>query len=480
MHNMKDNNTNKKTVSLTKYIITSVIIAILAIGGTVFVYESKGRVQTASTQDDLDNIADLATLIQQGYIKDVDSKKLYEGAMKGMVAAIDDPYSTYFTAEEAKGFEEDINGNFEGIGAVMSMTNDLPTVAEPPIKDSPAEKAKLQTGDTILKVDDKSIEGKSLSDVVKLVRGEKGTDVKLEIKRGTETFPVTITRDVIPVESVTGKIDEKNKDIGYISISSFSSSTSEEFDKVVTQLRKEGAKSFVLDVRGNPGGMLDQVEKISSRFLKDGQTIVKFESKLEDDEEHKASKKLDGGDKITEPTVLLVDENSASASEILAGAFIDSANIDVVGTKTFGKGTVQTVIPMNDGAEIKLTIKKWLTPSGKWINKKGVEPTIKVDKPSYIQHKLIDTTLTYKLGAVNENVKIINEYLKVLGYDVDDSDTYNEKTEQAVKSFQEKNKLEVTGTADEKTVRELEKQIVEYWKNHDVQYEKAIETLKKD
>ncbi|UUV99261.1 S41 family peptidase [Vagococcus luciliae] len=477
---MKDNNTNKKTVSLTKYIITSVIIAILAIGGTVFVYESKGKAQTASTQDNLDNIADLATLIQQGYIKDVDSKKLYEGAMKGMVAAIDDPYSTYFTAEEAKGFEEDINGNFEGIGAVMSMTNDLPTVAEPPIKDSPAEKAKLQTGDTILKVDDKSIEGKSLSDVVKLVRGEKGTDVKLEIKRGTETFPVTITRDVIPVESVTGKIDEKNKDIGYISISSFSSSTSEEFDKVVTQLRKEGAKSFVLDVRGNPGGMLDQVEKISSRFLKDGQTIVKFESKLEDDEEHKASKKLDGGDKITEPTVLLVDENSASASEILAGAFIDSANIDVVGTKTFGKGTVQTVIPMNDGAEIKLTIKKWLTPSGKWINKKGVEPTIKVEKPSYIQHKLIDTSLTYQLGSINENVKIINEYLKILGYDVDDSDTYNEKTEQAVKSFQEKNKLEVTGTADEKTVRELEKQIVDYWKNHDVQYEKAIETLKKD
>ncbi|MGX6969354.1 S41 family peptidase [Vagococcus bubulae] len=480
MDNMKDNNTNKKTVSLTKYIITSVVIAILAIGGTVFVYESKGRVQTASTQDDLDNIADLATLIQQGYIKDVDSKKLYEGAMKGMVAAIDDPYSTYFTAEEAKGFEEDINGNFEGIGAVMTMTNELPTVAEPPIKDSPAEKAKLQTGDAILKVDDKSVEGKSLSDVVKLVRGEKGTDVKLEIKRGTETFPVTITRDVIPIESVTGKIDEKNKDVGYITISSFSSSTSEEFDKVVTQLRKEGAKSFVLDVRGNPGGMLDQVEKISSRFLKDGQTIVKFESKLEDDEEHKASKKLDGGDKITEPTVLLVDENSASASEILAGAFIDSANIEVVGTKTFGKGTVQTVIPMNDGAEIKLTIKKWLTPSGKWINKKGVEPTIKVDKPSYIQHKLIDTTLTYKLGAVNENVKIINEYLKVLGYDVDDSDTYNDKTEQAVKSFQEKNKLEVTDTADEKTVRELEKQIVDYWKNHDVQYEKAIETLKKD
>lgn len=294
---MTDNKPKKRTVSITKYIVTSIIVAILAVGGTVFIYESKNGISSSSQQDQLDNLADLATLIEQGYIKDIDSKKLYEGAMKGMVAAIDDPYSTYFTAEEAKGFEEDINGNFEGIGAVMTMTNDLPTVAEPPIKDSPAEKAKLQVGDVILKVDGKSIEGQSLSDVVKKVRGEKGSSVKLDIKRGSETFPVTITRDVIPVDSVTGNIDEKNKDIGYINISSFNSTTSEEFDKMVTKLRKDGAKSFVIDVRGNPGGMLDQVEKITSRFLKDGKPIVKFESKLEDDEEHVASKKLDGGEK---------------------------------------------------------------------------------------------------------------------------------------------------------------------------------------
>lgn len=479
---MKESEPKKKqkTISFTKYIVTSVIVAILAIGGTVFIYESKSGVSSISAKDDLDNISDLAALIQQGYIKNVDSKKLYEGAMKGMVSAIDDPYSTYFTADEAKGFEDDISGNFEGIGAVMTMTNDMPTVAEPPIKDSPAEKAKLQAGDVILKVDGKSIEGKSLSEVVKLVRGEKGTDVTLDIKRGSDTFPVTITRDVIPVESVSGNLDKNHKDIGYIQISSFNSTTSEEFDKVVTKLRKDGAKSFVIDVRGNPGGMLDQVEQITSRFLKDDKPIVKFESKLEGDEEHVASKKLDNGEKITEPTVLLVDENSASASEIMAAAFKDSANIDVIGTKTFGKGTVQTVIPLNDGAEVKLTIKKWLTPKGKWINKKGVEPTIEVVKPSYIEHKLIDTSLTYKLGSINDNVKVINEYLNVLGYDVDISDTFNEKTQKAIKEFQEKNKLDVTSEANKETVNELEKQIVEYWKSHDNQYEKAIETILKD
>ncbi|MGX4685970.1 S41 family peptidase [Vagococcus sp. JNUCC 83] len=471
---------NQKTISFTKYIVTSVIVAILAIGGTVFIYESKSGVSSVSAKDDLDNISDLATLIQQGYIKNVDSKKLYEGAMKGMIAAIDDPYSTYFNADEAKGFEDDISGNFEGIGAVMTMTNDMPTVAEPPIKDSPAEKAKLQAGDVILKVDGKSIEGKTLSEVVKLVRGEKGTDVTLDIKRGSDTFPVTLTRDVIPVESVTGNLDKSHKDIGYIQISSFNSTTSEEFDKVVTKLRKDGAKSFVIDVRGNPGGMLDQVEQITSRFLKDSKPIVKFESKLEGNEEHVASKKLDKGEKITEPTVLLVDENSASASEIMAAAFKDSANIDVIGTKTFGKGTVQTVIPLNDGAEVKLTIKKWLTPKGKWINKKGVEPSIEIAKPSYIDHKLIDTSLTYKLGSINENVKVLNEYLNVLGYDVDISDTFNEKTQKAIKEFQEKNKLDVTSEANKETVNELEKQIVEYWKSHDTQYEKAIETISKD
>jgi len=479
---MKENQNKKKSISTTKYIVSILVVAILAIGGTVFIYESKSVSSFGGTNtEELDNINDLAELIQQGYIKDVDSKKLYEGAMKGMVQAIDDPYSSYLTSEEAKGFEDDISGNFEGIGAVMTMTNDLPTVAEPPIKDSPAEKAKLQVGDAILKVDDKSVEGKKLSDVVKLVRGKKGTDVKLDIKRGSETFPVTITRDVIPVESVTGKIDENNKDIGYIHISSFNSTTSEEFDKVVKQLRKDGAKSFVLDVRGNPGGLLDQVEAITSRFLKDGKPIVKFESKIEDNEEHDASKKLDDGEKITEPTVLLVDENSASASEIMAAAFIESGGFDVIGTKTFGKGTVQTVIPMNDGAEVKLTIKKWLTPDGNWIHEKGVKPTIEVKKSSYMDNKIIDTSLTYKLNSINENIKTINEYLKVLGYNIKDvSDTYTKETEDAVKEFQEKNKLEVTGVANKYTIQELEKQILEYWDKHDNQYEKAIETIKKD
>jgi len=475
-------NNNKKTISTTKYILSIIVIAILAIGGTVFVYETKNvSSKSGATSDQLENISYLAELIEQGYIKDVDSKKLYEGAMKGMVEAIDDPYSSYLTSTEAKGFDDDINGNFEGIGAVMTMTNDLPTIADPPIKNSPAEKAKLQVGDAIIKVDDKSIEGKSLTDVVKLVRGEKGTDVKLEIKRGSETFPVTITRDVIPVESVTGKIDKNNKDIGYIHISNFSTTTSEEFDKVVNQLRKDGAKKFVIDVRGNPGGVLDQVEQITSRFLKDGKPIVKFESKIEGNEEHDASKKLDNGKKITEPTVLLVDGDSASASEIMAGAFIESGKLDVIGTKTFGKGTVQTMIPMQDGSEVKLTIKKWLTPNGTWIHKKGVKPTIEVKRPSYMNNKLIDSTLTYKLNSVNDNVKIINEYLNVLGYDVKDvTDNFTTETEQAVKAFQEKNHLEVTGIVEEKTINELEKQILKYWEDNDNQYQKAIETLEKN
>lgn len=475
----------EKKMTMFHYVVSLIVVAIFASGATVFIYELNDNKQLAyetvgGKQSDDDDLAYLYSLIETGYIEDVDPQALHDGAMKGMVQAIDDPYSSYLTKSEAKEFDDDISGNFEGIGAVMTMTNDMPTVAEPPIKDSPAEKAKMQAGDIILKVDGEETQGKTLNEIVKTVRGEKGTDVVLDIQRDTETFPVTITRDVIPVDSVKGNIDKNDKDVGYIQISSFNTTTSKEFDEVVNQLRKDGAKSFVIDVRGNPGGVLTEVEKISSRFLEDGQPIVKFDSKLEGTEEHDASKQLDNGEKIKEPTVLLVDENSASASEILAGAFIDSAGLDVVGESTFGKGTVQTVIPTGDGGELKLTIKKWLTPDGTWIHEKGVKPTIEEKKPDYIQHKLIDTKITYKLGSTNENVKIINEYLNVLGYSVeDDSDTYSTETQSAIRAFQEKNDLKATGVADKDTIRLLERRIVEHWKDNDTQYQKGMEVLKK-
>lgn len=465
------------------YALSLIMVAVIASGLTIFIYESnvlENKLNRPLVGTKLEAVDYLYDVIQAGYIEEVDNQTLIDGALKGMTEALDDPYSTYLSGEQAKAFDEDISGSFEGIGAVMTQTNDLPTVAEPPIKGSPAEKAKLQAGDMILKVNGEETKGKSLDEVVKQVRGEKGTSVELEIGRDTETFSVEIVRDMIPMESVKGKIDPTDKHVGYIQLTAFNETTSDEFDEVVKTLRQEGATSFIIDVRGNPGGILTEVEKISSRFLKDGQPIVKFEDRSNEEQVHVASKKLDNGNKIKEPTVLLVDENSASASEIMAGAFAQSAKLDVIGTKTFGKGTVQTLIPLSDTSEVKLTVSKWLTPNGTWIHKEGVEPTILVEKPEYLKNNLIDKSLTYQVGFISDNNKIINQYLQVLGYNATEkSDLYTEETAQGISRFQKEHDLKETGQADKDTLVALEMAIVSYWEANDPQYNKALEVLTK-
>lgn len=473
--------TDSKKISLTQYIITIVIVGILASGITLFVYEVNNpmsRLTKGSSKDDLENIELLNELITSQYIEDVDQKKLVTGALEGMTAAIGDPHSSFFPEEAAEEFDTSVSGSFDGIGATMKLENDYPTIAEQPIEDSPAEKAKLKKGDVIVKVDGKDTKGKPLQEVVSKVRGKKGTRVKLDILRGDDTFNVEIVRDKVLVESVKANIDKKDPTVGYININSFNETTSDEFDKAIDKMRKEGAKKFVIDVRGNPGGILQNVEKMTSRFIEDGKTIVGFENKKKEKHEDVASKKLDKGNKIKEPSVILIDENSASASEIMAGAF-KAHGLDVIGVKSYGKGTVQTMVPIEGYGEVKLTISKWLTPDGKWIDKKGVEPTIKVDYPDYLKNRVIDRSMEYKEGVISPNVKIINTYLNELGYSADkNSDSYSEQTLEAVKSYQADNKLEATGAMNKESIEKLEESIRNHWKDNDIQYNKAIEVLK--
>lgn len=300
----------------------------------------------------------------------------------------------------------------------------------------------------------------------------------LDILRGDESFSIDIIRDTIPVESVKASLDKMDPTVGYIQITSFNETTSDEFDEAVTKLRGQGAKRFILDVRGNPGGVLQNVEKMTSRFLEDGDVIVGFEDKNKNTFEEEAGKKFDKGEKIKEPTVILTDENSASASEIMAGA-LKVHGFDVIGTTTYGKGTVQTLVPIEGHGEVKLTISKWLTPDGKWIHEKGVEPTIKVDYPDYLKRLVIDRALTYEEGSISNHVETINVYLDVLGYNVGKSgNRYTADTTRSIKEFQEKSGLEVTGVADKPTIEALELAIRNHWKENDVQYNKALEVVK--
>lgn len=475
---------NKRQVPYHQYIISIVCATFLAGGGSYIYFNQQVKniesKEASAQSEDLDKIQSLYDEILASYVGKVDKKALVDGALKGMTEALDDPYSSYLEETEADDLNQSLSGSFEGIGATMSLVNELPTVAQAPVEDSPAAKAGLKTNDVILKVDDESTEGKNLTEVVSKIRGKKGTDVRLTVKRKSEVFEIKITRDTIPIETVKGDLNKENKEIGTIRITSFNENTFEELKKAITTLRKDGAKSFVIDVRQNPGGLLDQVEKMASMFLKDGQTIIQFEDKNGNTMKKEASKELDGGFKVTEPTVVLVDEGSASASEIFAAALKESANKEIIGTKTFGKGTVQTVKDLNDKSEIKLTVLKWLTPKGSWIHEKGLEPTIKVDYPDYAYLTPISRVSVWKQGDSSPAIKNINAVLSGLGYDVEkESSDFSEKTQTAVKQAQQEADLEPTGEIDEKTATQLELALVNKIKANDLPYKKAIEEIEK-
>ncbi|MHC5229428.1 S41 family peptidase [Enterococcus sp. LJL99] len=472
----------KRVVPYYQYIISLICVAFLC-GGSAYIYFDRKFNQYAASSPggDFKKIESLYNEIHSNYVGKIDDQALINGALKGMTNALDDPYSTYLDIPEANELNNSLSGSFEGIGATMTMINDLPAVAQAPIEDSPAEKAGLKTDDTILKIDGESTDGLTLSEVVTKIRGEKGTEVKLTILRGEDTFDVNITRDTIPIKTVSGTIDDHEKTVGNIRITTFGENTYEELQEAIKKLRKEGATSFVIDLRQNPGGLLNQVEQMASMFLEDGETIVQFEDKDGNKYEDVASKQLDDGFKVTEPTVVLVDEGSASASEIFAAALKESGNKKVIGTKTFGKGTVQNIKNLSDDSELKLTILKWLTPDGEWIHEKGLEPSIEADYPEYAYLNPISKDKVLKVGDSSDVIKNVNKILKALDYDVNgDSADFTEQTKAAVSDVQKKNDLPVTGEIDNDTAEKIEEELGKKITENDNAYKKAITELKKE
>ncbi|MFD2305669.1 S41 family peptidase [Enterococcus termitis] len=474
----------KRQVPYYQYIVSIVCVAFLVGGGSYIYFDHQYKKQLASRpiqSSELKKVDNLYNEIVTNYVGKIDEEKLVDGALKGMTEALDDPYSSYLNEPEADELDQSISGSFEGIGATMTMTDDLPTVAQAPIKGSPAAKAGMKANDQIIKVDDEETKGKTLTEVVSKIRGKKGTEVRLTIVRGTETFELKLKRDTIPLETVKGELDKKDSTIGSIKISSFGENTYKELKDAIISLRKEGAKSFVIDLRQNPGGLLDQVEQMASMFLEDGKTIVKFEDKNGNTSEDAASSDLDDGFKVNEPTVVLVDEGSASASEIFAAALKESGNKEIIGTKTFGKGTVQTVKNFNDKSEIKLTVLKWLTPKGEWIHEKGLKPTIKADYPDYAYLSPISRDKTLKVGDSSSVVKNVNALLKALGYEVDaESNEYSEETKNAVIAIQTDNQLPVTGEVDNETADQIEVEVAKMITANDQAYDVGIKELQKE
>ena len=331
-----------------------------------------GKSSDTLTNDDLAKLELVYDTLVSGYVdKNINKDDIINGALKGMAEATGDPYTNYLVNDETAAIDETMTGSFGGIGAELRSENNRVIISNTR-EGTPAQKIGLQENDAILKVDGEDMEGKSISYVVSKVRGEVGTDVTLTIQRGTQELEVKITRAKIAIETVKGTVDSTDATIGHVQINSFAKNTAKEVEKAVTDLREKGVKKFIFDVRYNPGGLLDQAIMIANMFVEEGKTILNVENRDGQIKSYKASKDY-GTFKITEPYVLLVNEGSASASEILAAALKESADAQLIGKKTYGKGTVQSVIEVGENAELKYTIAKWLTPNKTWIHKSAYQ-----------------------------------------------------------------------------------------------------------
>lgn len=438
--------------------------------------------QSEMTEEEFEKFKAAYEVILESYYEEVDREELIEGAISGMLEALDDPYSVYMNEEIANEFMESLDDSFEGIGAEVSMVNGKVTIVSP-FRDSPADKAGLRPNDQIIKIDGEDIEGLSLHEAVSKIRGEKGTTVVLTIQRPgvNEPLEIPVVRDEIPLETVHGDIIEKNgKRIGIIDITSFSVNTAERFKEELKNLEMAGIEGLIIDVRDNPGGFLQSVEEIGNLIIPGGEPVVQIEDRERNTFRHLSTLK----GKKDYPIVGLINEGSASASEILAAALKEAGGYDLVGKNTYGKGTVQQTKSMGDGSEIKITIYKWLTSDGNFINEVGVEPTVEVDQPDFFYVSPINLSEGEELSFDMTNPQIISaqKMLEGLGYSPGRTDGYfSKETEKAVKEFQKDHDLTVSGKIDEETANHLHQEILNAIrdKKFDNQLEKAIELLTK-
>ncbi len=394
---------NKLTRAL---FILSIGVFLFGSGFKIGQYQSiRSLTQTISQKDALDFSLfwDTWRQLEEKYVdkKKLDPTKMFYGAIKGMVASVDDPYTFFLTPDENKQSKDDLGGKFEGIGAQLGLKG-VAIVVIAPLKNSPAERAGVRAGDIIVKVDDKSTQDWTLFQAVSAIRGKSGTTVKLTLFRKDKDIDVSIKREAIKVESVELTFE---KNAAVLKLTRFGDNTNAEWAKAVSEIEKRyraaSIKGMVLDMRDNPGGYLQSAVYISSEFLPEGKLVVKqqyYDGKSEDFTVDRT------GQLLSIPVAVLVNKGSASASEIVAGTLQDYKRAKLVGEKSFGKGSIQEALDLSKGAGLHVTVAKWILPKGEWINGKGVKPDIE------IENKISEgNTLT------RENDAQLDRALEVLG-----------------------------------------------------------------
>lgn len=374
-----ENRNTQRIYKMIMLVLIVIIVTSLVTAFTTYQYLSNNgisysKVNTTSLEGLEYTLSQFRSELEKKYIGEINDEELIEGAVKGYVDALGDPYTTYYTKKEMKTIMEETNGNFVGIG--VYMTKDLEKNAIliiKPIENSPAEKAGILPGDLITKVDDVEYTGDKLEEASNKIRGEEGTKVKLEIYRNGETKTFELTRTKVVVSHVTTKV--LNNDIGYIAISDFEGECASEFETKYKQLEKQGIKKLIIDIRNNGGGIVDEALKIANMLVDKDSTLLITKDKSDKEEITKATEKPI----INMTTVVLVNGYSASASEILAGALKDNGKATLVGTKTYGKGIIQELHQLSDGSGLKITVSEYYTPNHNAIHKIGITPDVEVD-----------------------------------------------------------------------------------------------------
>lgn len=400
-------------------------------------------------------------LIRERFLLPADRERLMDGAIQGMVEALNDPYSVYKSESESEAFSDELQGAFTGIGANLTLVKGT-VVVESTIKGTPAERAGLKSKDVLLSVNGESLQGLTLRDAIAKIRGPKGTKAKLGVKReGIEgTLDLELVRDRIDAVTVNSEIAEEG--IGYLAIHKFTFDTARSVAEELALLEQNGLKALVIDVRDNPGGTVQAAGEVASQFVVKGKPIMQNEYRDGTFQTDYAEQGL--AEAKPYPIIVLINRESASAAEILAGALKQSAGALLVGETTYGKGTVQ--IPyeeeLGDGSIMKLTVYKWLLPDGAWVNGTGIKPDVKVSQPDYYYALQLPRGVVMKQDDAGEQVANLQTVLEGVGFPADRRDGYySEGTREALERFQRQEGLQATGAVDDATAVRLEEVLYE-------------------
>ena len=338
---------------------------------------------SSSSKDIAGTLQKYKEIIDKYYLGDADEEKLKEGAIKGYIEGLGDPYTEYISADEMEDYLSDTMGNFVGIGIYMVKNTEKGKIQVlAPIKGSPAEKAGIQAGDLILTVDGVDYSADEMTIAANKIKGEEGTTVTIEVLRGTETKKYELKREKVKVNQVEGKVLSNN--IGYINFTSFDETTADDFKAKFEELNKQGIKSLIIDLRNNGGGIVDQALQIAD-YVADKDSVLLYEV---DKNNKETVKKAKTDSIINMPIIILTNENTASASEILAGALKDLGKAKTVGTTTYGKGVIQQILKLSDGSGLKVTIEEYQTPNRSKIHKIGIAPDEEVKLPDSVTNVL--------------------------------------------------------------------------------------------